>query len=211
MKKLIGISGLIGSGKDTIANHLITHHNYEKYSWARPLKDITATLFGWDRDMLEGTTPESRTERDIPDEWWSSKMGKPWSPRYALQQLGTDVLRKNLHDDIWILAGMKHIETMEYVVIPDTRFPNEIAAIKSMGGEVWHVHRGDFPEWWDRLSYFKKIYNPTPERVSNFMAIQYPSVHSSEYSWHGTEFDQVISNDGTIDELSTKVNSILPL
>ena len=56
---LIGLVGLIGSGKDTVAERLVSHHGFVRDSFAQSLKDATASIFGWDREMLEGNT-ESR-------------------------------------------------------------------------------------------------------------------------------------------------------
>lgn len=215
---IIGICGLIGAGKDTIAEQLVSNHSYDRYSWATPLKDITSTLFGWDRDMLEGTTPEQRTQREIKDEWWSAKLGKDWTPRYALQLMGTEVMRNALHQDIWVLAGMHRIAGKTNVVIPDTRFPNEIAAIRELGGKIWNVKRGPTPEWYDALTKFKSAEDVSkkeqwlkvgPELVEWFMKENYPGVHASEYSWHGTKFDAVIDNNSTIDELRANVDLIV--
>jgi hypothetical protein len=139
--QIIGITGLIGAGKDTVARRLVNNHGYYQVSWAAVLKDVTATLFGWDREMIEGATSESRAQREIPDPWWSEKMGKPWSPRIAMQQLGTDILRNKLHKDIWILSSLKRLQQYDKVVISDTRFMNEITAIRNMDGEVWNVTR----------------------------------------------------------------------
>ena len=208
---IIGITGLIGSGKDTIAAHLVEKHGYERYSWATPLKDMTAILFGWDRDMLEGTTPEQREQREKVDPWWDRKMDKYElvSPRWALQFIGTEVMRDTLHKDIWVLAGMKRIAGKQNVVIPDTRFPNEIKAIKEMGGVIWNVQRGPLPEWYGKLAELKKDPNFTPATIEWFMSKNYPHVHASEYSWAGTTFDAVFYNNETITRLKQSVDSII--
>lgn len=215
---LIGITGLIGAGKDTIASHLVEKYNYERYSWATPLKDITSILFDWDRPMLEGSTPEQRAEREVVDPWWSAKMGKDWSPRIALQIMGTEVMRNALHEDIWVLAGMHRIAGKPNVVISDTRFPNEIKAIREMGGKIWNVRRGETPEWYDELTKFKStddVSKPeqwlkvSPELVDEFMKENFPKVHASEYSWHGTAFDAVLYNDSTVDRLKQSVDSVI--
>lgn len=206
---IIGIVGLIGSGKDTIANHLVKNHSYERYSWATPLKDLAADLFGWDRNMLEGVTPETRQQREIKDEWWSTKLGRDWSPRSALQIMGTEVMRNSLHPDIWVLAGQRRIANKVNVVISDTRFPNEIKAIREMGGQIWMVHRGSMPEWYVKLIDLKKDPNFTSELVEWFMRENYPLVHASEYSWAGTTFDAVIPNDRSIHNLEHIVDVIL--
>ena len=53
---LIGLVGLIGSGKDTVAERLVTHHDYKRDSFAKSLKDAVSSMFNWDREMLEGNT-----------------------------------------------------------------------------------------------------------------------------------------------------------
>lgn len=207
---IIGITGLIGSGKDTIAAHLVEKHGYERYSWATPLKDITATLFGWDRDMLEGTTPEQRDQREQKDEWWSEKLGlQNCTPRLILQLMGTEVMRDALHKDIWVLAGMKRISGKQNVVIPDTRFPNEIKAIKEIGGVIWNVQRGNLPEWYIKLIDLRKDPNFNFELIEWFMRENYPHVHASEYSWVGTTFDAVFYNNETVNRLQQSVDLVI--
>ena len=46
---IIGVCGLIGSGKDTIADYLISEHNFQKISFADKLKASVGVMFGWDR------------------------------------------------------------------------------------------------------------------------------------------------------------------
>jgi hypothetical protein len=209
---IIGITGLIGSGKDTIASHLVEKYGYERYSWATPLKDITATLFGWDRDMLEGVTIEQREKREQVDPWWDKKLNKYdlVSPRWVLQFIGTEVMRNTLHQDIWVLAGMKRIEGKQNVVIPDTRFPNEIKAIKEMGGVIWNVQRGPVPEWYEDFKDWqynnKNVAGAWP---NGYMASKWPNVHASEYSWVGTEFDAVFQNNTTIERLTQSIDSVI--
>ena len=67
---LIGVVGFMGSGKDTVADMLI-ERGFIKDSFARTLKDAASALFGWDRDMLNGTTNESRKGREQPDPYWA--------------------------------------------------------------------------------------------------------------------------------------------
>ena len=71
---LIGLVGLIGSGKDTVAERLVSHHGYKRDSFAKSLKDATASIFGWNREMLEGKTDSSRHWREQPDKFWSEKL-----------------------------------------------------------------------------------------------------------------------------------------
>ena len=55
---LVGVVGLIGSGKDTVSERLVQKHNFKKDSFAKSLKDAVANIFNWDRELLEGDTKE---------------------------------------------------------------------------------------------------------------------------------------------------------
>jgi hypothetical protein len=187
---IIGLCGLIGSGKNTVAEHLMEQHYYISVSFAETLKDAAACIFGWDRDMLEGATPEDRAARELKDEWWSERLGFDVSPRYMLQYMGTEVMRNNLHPDIWTLSAEKLIKEnpWEQYVFTDVRFPNEAAMIRRIGGKVWHVRRGELPEW----------FGQNPEHI-----------HASETSWNNETFDATIYNDGTIEDLKTTIDNLL--
>ena len=95
---IIGITGLIGSGKDTAADYLCTFHGFKRMSFASALKDAVAIIFNWDRELLEGSTKASREWREQVDEWWAERLNIPHlTPRWVLQQWGTDVARKNFY------------------------------------------------------------------------------------------------------------------
>ena len=101
MSKLIGIMGLKGHGKDTVAKMLPVE--WKRMAFADTLKDITAILFGWDRDLIEGDSEYSRKWREEVNEYWAKELGnKNFTPRMALQVLGTDVFRNNFDRDIWV-------------------------------------------------------------------------------------------------------------
>ena len=84
---IIGLCGLIGSGKGTVADILVDEHNFEKISFADKLKDAVSVLFDWDRAMLEGETSESRVWREQEDSFWTKETGRKITPRkIALKQ-----------------------------------------------------------------------------------------------------------------------------
>jgi len=101
---IIGIAGLIGSGKDTAADYLVNSYGYRRDSFASTLKDAVSAVFGWDRELLEGRTRESREWREEVDLWWSARLDRVITPRWVLQQWGTEVGRRSFHDDIWIAS-----------------------------------------------------------------------------------------------------------
>ena len=206
MKKIIGICGLIGHGKDTVAGHLI-ENGFQRISFAGVLKDACANIFGWDRILLEGNTSESRVFREQVDEWWAERLGIPnFTPRWALQHVGTDVFRMNFHPDIWVAACERQVElTDKNVVISDCRFYNELDVIKRLGGKTTVVWRKEKPEWWDSAC---KANQSTSENMIDPMK-RYPDVHKSEYSWAGWDFDVEFDNSKDLEHLYSQVSDLL--
>ena len=208
-RTIISVSGLIGSGKDSIADYLTTHHGFRRLSWAASLKDAVAAVFGWDRELLEGSTASSRRWREEVDPWWSDRLGIPHlTPRWVLQWWGTDVLRSHFHDDIWVASlERKLFLTQDSVVITDSRFPNEIEAITRAGGTTIRVERGPQPSWWPIAilanSSWSHIKDESAEKLREM------GVHPSEWSSVGLKYDWVIDNNGTISDLHQEINRVL--
>ena len=129
---LIGVVGFAGSGKGTIGDILIRDYQFVRLSFADALKDAVSVIFGWDRQMLEGDTKESRDWREKVDPWWSDKFGYQVTPRLMLQKMGTEAGRQVFDDEIWIHTVARRLKDHKHVVIPDVRFPNEISATSSL-------------------------------------------------------------------------------
>jgi hypothetical protein len=201
---IIGICGFIGSGKDTIADYLVNFHEFRRESFASTLKDACASVFGWDRTMLEGRTKEAREWREQVDPWWAERLDLPnLTPRWILQYWGTEVCRKGFHDDIWIASLENKLRnSKDSVVISDCRFPNEIKSIKDAGGKIVWVQRGALPEWYDIALQANQGHNWA------VMDLKMRKVHASETSWVGTDFDCVIDNNGSIDQLYQQIYSL---
>jgi len=190
---LIGIVGLIGSGKGTVADRLVDKHGYQKDSFAKSLKDAVASMFNWDRAMLEGDTESSRYWREQPDKFWSEKFGKPTTPRWVLQFFGTEVMRGQMYDGIWVDSCIGRYKGQN-TVIADTRFPNEVKQIREQGGVILLIKRFKDPDWF--TSYVEGNIEPK-------------GIHSSEYAWAKEEFDFVIENNGTKEELYAKIDDLI--
>jgi hypothetical protein len=207
---IIGVCGLIGAGKDTVADYLVNIHQFRRESFANTLKDAVSAVFGWDRELLEGRTRQSREWREQVDTWWSNRLDIPTlTPRWVLQYWGTEVVRKGFHDDTWIASLENKLrQSRDDVVISDCRFSNEIAAIKRAGGLVVQVHRGLNPEWYK----LAEIVNSGPHNITwttSKIALEKYEIHASETAWIGTRFDAVLDNNTTMDYLYQQVNDLV--
>lgn len=104
-----------------------------------------------------------------------------------LQQVGTDLFRNQLHPNTWVNASFANYLNNAWI-FTDVRFPNELEAIKKHNGITIRINRGLI------------------ERTGKM--IQGPE-HISETALDDAEFDYVIENDCTIDDLIEKVREIL--
>ena len=203
---IIGISGFQGAGKDTVADYLQNIHGFKRDSFAATLKDAVAAVFGWDRELLEGRTRESREWRETVDVWWANRLNMPdLTPRLVLQKWGTEVARRAWHDDTWIASLENKLNRAHNdIVITDVRFPNEIAAVRNAGGIVIRVVRGPEPDWYATALGANAGILPDQELLKQL------NIHPSETAWIGTEFDAVIDNNADgLDPLFAQVKDLV--
>jgi hypothetical protein len=202
---IIGICGFIGSGKDTVADYLVNFHEFRRESFASTLKDAVAAVFGWDRTLLEGRTKEAREWREQVDPWWAERLAMPTlTPRWVLQYWGTEVCRRAFHDDIWIASLENKLRnSKDNVVISDCRFPNEIQSIRDAGGKIVWVQRGELPDWYDTAIEANLGHNYAVQDL------KMRKIHASETAWVGTDFDTIIDNNRSIDDLYQQAKLIV--
>jgi hypothetical protein len=223
---IIALNGYAGSGKDTIAaiiQYLLCTNKgdldiqnvvkyYDKHAWwleyqsgwevkkfAGKLKQVAELLTGIPKYMFEN---REFKVGNMPEEW--TKHGMPMSVREFLQRLGTDGLRNNLCDNVWVNALMidyKPEHDVEYTttennsviptefittypnwIITDCRFPNEAHAVKRKGGIIIRVDR------------------PSVQPVNK---------HVSETALDSWNFDYKIMNGSDLTALAFTVETIL--
>lgn len=124
---VIGINGIAGAGKDTVANMVMLSlqkdHglNVQCFAFADNLKKAAATIFNV---PLEYFFDRNKKEEVIP--YWNM------SPRQMAQQLGTEACRKGIRDDIWIKSLESSILTsnVDVAFITDARFDNEARFVR---------------------------------------------------------------------------------
>lgn len=215
---IIGIVGFLGSGKGTVGEILSTEYGYKSFSFASPLKDAVASVFGWPRHLLEGDTKESREFRETVDLFWTKKLGKPnFTPRLALQLMGTEAGRDVFGADLWTASLEKRISGTPKVVVTDVRFRNEMKVITNMGGKIWRVMRGPEPDWYYEVAEYRVRQRTASDYVilpneNEFHAhMDKLGIHSSEWDWIGClpNDHDTIDNNGTLDELKEKIAEAL--
>jgi hypothetical protein len=230
--KLIGLSGQLQNGKDTVADLILKLTGWydeevgEHFSswhtrrFAGILKQMAALLIGCKVEDFEDIEFKNKplgedwrrwyfvdTEGAINEErisgYFSSKeealnnakennmffLGESdlrseiLTPRLILQLLGTEGGRDVIHPNIWVNATLGKIKEDDKVIITDCRFPNEVEGIKKRKGVVVRVVR--------------------PSKIST-------STHPSETSLNDyKDWDYIIINDGTLEDLERKVREML--
>ena len=197
---------------------------YQIKKFADKLKDIVCLLIGCTREQLED---RNFKEKPLGEEWVKYRIITKDLPNYyvstleeaenhvrhknqryvkvnltfrlLLQLLGTECGREILHPNIWVnalFADYKATNVKSYInkfgeeevvdmdlpnwIMTDVRFPNEVKAIKDRGGVVIRVNRDS-------------------DVVDD---------HPSETSLNDYEFDYVIENKGSIEDLIEKVKQL---
>lgn len=134
--RLIGLSGKLQSGKDTVAGIIqdIMPGYWMTKRFAGKLKQIVSLLTGIPLEDLEDIAVKN------------SSLGPEWnnmSVRTLLQKVGTEAMRDVIHNDVWVNALFSDWERTKHLswVITDVRFENEAKAIKERGGIVIRINR----------------------------------------------------------------------
>lgn len=202
-----------------------TESNWKIKKFAGKLKEIVALLTGCTAQDLES---QDFKNKQLSEDWWYVMNGsgrpvhadtfigdpvfdgnpqrflKTYTYREMLQKVGTDAMRNKIHENIWVNALFAdYKENVNYTIpgmdtfaplykypdwiITDCRFPNELVAVEKQDGITIRVKRTQF------------------HTVDSFKI----SEHSSETALDDAEFDFVIDNDGSIDDLIVKVREIL--
>ena len=137
---VIGFSSAKEGGKD-MAQGIMERVFYDagirttSIRFADPLKDLVATLFGWDRERMD----TDHEYKETVDPFWGI------SPRVALQKVGTELFREGVlftefKISMWVdkfyLSCSKFMEECQrlgenrIIFCPDVRFNDEFVAIK---------------------------------------------------------------------------------
>lgn len=208
---VIGINGFAGSGKDTVADYFIQNYGYKKIAMADAVKDVLAVVFGWDRAMLQGDTKESRDWRNVPDAFWSKQLGTEFTPRIAMQQIGTDLFRNYFNQEIWcMIVKRKILYAGSKVIITDLRFANEIAMAREFECMLLEVQRGEQPAWYNLASEQNRCKeDDLDDSMTYSMESCNPQIHPSEWEWVGINRPKyTIDNNKSLSDLYEQLDKI---
>ena len=139
LPRIIAICGAKRSGKDVLAEHLVSKYNYERVSFAEPLKQAVKCLFNFDDDQVGIGKDHGTDKKDTIDERWGI------TPRTALQFFGTEIMQEKIQEIlptvnrsffantlVNYIASKEPATPMEPVkrfVISDLRFLHEYEAL----------------------------------------------------------------------------------
>ena len=225
---IVGISAKMQSGKDTVGK--IWQYLSDKYAisdgitfeeWLKEYEEIpydcNKTASSWEikkfatKVKIVASILTGISLADLEnDNFKNSPLPKCWNTiiseddeitltgvmtiRELFQKIGTDAIRNNVHPDAWVNALMidykskcfnarKGFKITDYPnwLITDVRFPNEVKAIKDKKGILIRIERKGCS---------------TSEHLSETALDSYK------------DWDYVIDNNGTVDELLEQVRKI---
>lgn len=137
--KIIAIGHYKRVGKDTFADMLIgacrtidPSLRIIKKSWAWKLKQICFELYAWaglrEPEFYDTKEGEPLREVILP------AIGK--SPRQIWIDFGTKAVRENVYEGTWRDYLMQVDHNCDVMLLPDTRFFNEIGGVEQKGGHT---------------------------------------------------------------------------
>jgi hypothetical protein len=192
---LIGVIGKKQSGKDTVANHLVTKYGFQKYSLADPMKIACRHIFLMSDEQLWGD------QKEVIDMRYNT------TPRKILQVMGTELFQYDIYNHIPEMAGgvkprelwinrfklwySKKIDPnvaikqrlSKHIVISDVRFPHEAKIIKELGG------------------FLIKVFRPGENKKIDG--------HPSEQEMDDIIFDHLVINDRALRDLHIEVDRVI--
>lgn len=152
---IIGLTGDIGSGKDTVAKILVNYYSFERLALADPIANGMVAMFGITLEEYH-----NRTLKELPH---PKLMGK--SIRDVARLIGTEFGRDMIHKDIWtfVLNG-KYTDMLcsgkHKFVISDVRFENEEKWIRENEGVIIRVIRDNNPFSSNMSGHRSDVYKP---------------------------------------------------
>lgn len=209
---IIGLHGLPGVGKDTIADYLCDNYGFIKKAFADPLyAEVSRAFSVRAEDLRNRDTKETQTmrlcfkrcadirfvsamRRHLRNETEEELMGKPRSPRQVLQWWGTE-LRRRSDPNYWINKMRGYIDNLPgtgRLVIPDVRFADEAGVVLS------YPHLNDGLDYSTTHRAIFEVLGRTPVPSTG---------HVSDMRLSSTLIRGIIANDEGFPELHARIDA----
>ncbi len=180
--RLIGVGGRKGHGKDAFA-HLLGS-NWEVIAMSDPLYEAVLRLDPPIKVSGKYMNISCFLREQCKGDWVVAKRNP--DVRQMLQKLGTDVVRDLIDVDAWVKMMkrkvLSHIQAGRNIAVTGIRFPNELQAIRQMGGLTVWVERTALDHEAD--------------------------THASEMSLKREDFQIQVSNNGSLEDLQRVASQI---
>lgn len=167
---IICLAGKAKAGKDSAGEVLVKKHGFTRLALADPLRELCSSVFKMDfnefldqdkkdkemprvmldyhhidkiRTYVEANWgfPIDREARENMEEYYGQEFN---TPRDILRCVGTNLLRNNIRDDIWVVLAMSKIKEIgAKIVITDCRFENEREIFGRAGALLVLIKRHD--------------------------------------------------------------------
>jgi len=202
--RIILITGLAHSGKDTIADYIVARYIEQTDKVARKValadalkgicRQLVALFYGVDIPLADFYDIARKEEEraDLPQ-----FAGAPFKIRTLLQQIGTDVVRRNLSRDVWCDYVREHFidsREIDVLIISDVRMLAEYEYFARMARENPAI----------------SITTIRVERATGSISSA-NRAHVSEQEAATIPADHVITNDGTFAQLFARVDEIIDI
>ena len=198
---VLAISGWKRSGKDFLAEHLVSEYGFQRRAFADTLKEMVSEQYGipladmYDQDKKEAPLPQYPVNpRDPFSEMVSASLKAEfkmldgeyfWTPRAILILEGS--CKRSVNTSYWVERTIAKMEGGGCFVIPDLRYESEIDKLKDVLGDAISL-----------------------VRINRFDTID--SVDASEHDLDSYIFDRVINNrkdkQFALDQLANLMKSI---
>jgi hypothetical protein len=203
-KDIVLLSGEINSGKNQVYDYIVPMvkakgKKVENLFFAQRLKNMCEVTFERYGNYLKHITSdiaEYVVDKDAKnklmslnfnnDNWYEDKTH---STRLILQDMGTTFVRDYIDKDYWVKCVVEDIESSDadVIVITDFRFANEFDVLyRLINNNKYNIKTLRIERSVDTKSIIKH--------------------HTSENSLSKFDFDSVINNNGTLEELKEKVS-----
>lgn len=219
--RLIALGGKLRAGKDAVGDYLESSHGFVKMGMSDALNEALLALNPWidievTTDHGDTTVTLVSTERyqDLHDRVGYVEAKKNPEVRRLLQVLGTEVGRDMIDQDVWVKIAEKKILDLwsqgRDVVITAIRFPNELDMVRRLGGINAWIERPEALRI-DSNGLESSTGTLTPKSKSQVRRMEASTIseHASENSVSADDFNYVLMNDGTLDQLYRKVDKRL--